>query len=58
LCKAARLCVCEAQTGTSDAINTCQDCGHTACNRCCGRPEHNYGTKKTTYAQRLAPGRG
>ena len=39
---AARLCVCEAQTGIVNDIKKCVDCGHTACGKCCGRPEHNY----------------
>ena len=39
---AARLCVCEAQTGVAADIKKCRDCGHTACAKCCGRPEHNY----------------
>ena len=39
---AARLCVCEAQTGIVADIKRCVDCGHTACAKCCGRPQHNY----------------
>ena len=42
--RSARLCVCEGETGTTDAdsLLICRDCGHTCCIKCCGRPEHNY----------------
>lgn len=54
--RAARLCVCEAQTGTADAISRCEDCGHTACNKCCGRPEHNYRDGTGFSGPRMPPG--
>ena len=44
---AARMCVCEAQTGIAANIQRCVDCGHTACVKCCGRPEHNYAPDAT-----------
>ena len=50
--RSARLCVCEAQTGSRDAIYRCEDCGHTACADCKGRPEHNY---KRHDIERIAP---
>ena len=56
---AARLCVCEAQTGVVADIKRCLDCGHTACGKCCGRPEHNYAdyglqrTEPTDFAAKL-----
>ncbi|ABO95686.1 predicted protein [Ostreococcus lucimarinus CCE9901] len=42
--RSARLCVCEGETGTTDAdsLVICRDCSHTCCIKCCGRPEHNY----------------
>ena len=54
--KAARLCVCEAQTGIADDIMRCLDCGHTACSKCCGRPEHNYLSGALTTKERILPG--
>ncbi|KZT21583.1 hypothetical protein NEOLEDRAFT_1164553 [Neolentinus lepideus HHB14362 ss-1] len=38
-----RMCTCEGRTGmTERSINHCADCGYTSCERCGGRPEHNY----------------
>lgn len=52
----ARLCVCEGRTGmTSQEIWKCKDCGHSACSRCGGRPEHNYVTIDTQTHARLSP---
>ena len=54
--RAARLCVCEAQTGTAEAISRCLDCGHTACSKCRGRPEHNFDGGIVAAKNRILPG--
>ncbi|KAG8925515.1 hypothetical protein FRC02_009614 [Tulasnella sp. 418] len=52
----ARLCNCEGRAGmTTQALNRCQDCGHTTCVRCGGRPEHNYLPIDTEANPRLSP---
>ena len=46
LCKAAKLssrrCVCEGREQIVPDILVCTDCGHSACKKCAGRPEHSY----------------
>ncbi|TFK48552.1 hypothetical protein OE88DRAFT_1664437 [Heliocybe sulcata] len=50
-----RMCTCEGRTGmTERQINQCADCGYTSCERCGGRPEHNYKPLETKTA-RLHP---
>lgn len=40
---ASQKCACEAACETTDAkIFRCRACGHTACSKCAGRPEHDY----------------
>jgi hypothetical protein len=52
--RSARMCVCEGRVSIAKArILRCQDCGHTCCEQCAGRPEHNY---VPDNAQRLNPG--
>lgn len=41
--RSSRLCICEGRTDiTSNKINICQECAHTSCEKCGGRPEHQY----------------
>jgi len=40
--RSAQHCTCEGREGTSRSIRKCIDCGSTACQKCGGRPEHNY----------------
>ncbi|KZT54292.1 hypothetical protein CALCODRAFT_17501 [Calocera cornea HHB12733] len=41
--RSARLCICEGRAGmTAATINQCKDCLVTSCERCGGRPTHNY----------------
>lgn len=43
--RSSRLCICEGRTDiTGNKINVCQECGHTSCEKCGGRPEHHYVT--------------
>ena len=46
LCEAAKLssrqCVCEGREQIVQDILICSDCGHHACKRCAGQPEHSY----------------
>ncbi|KAJ8598901.1 hypothetical protein CTAYLR_010750 [Chrysophaeum taylorii] len=40
---ASRACACEAANAVAAAkILTCKRCGHTACEKCAGKPEHDY----------------
>lgn len=39
----AQRCSCEGRTATTSLeIYRCKDCGHTACSKCKGKPEHDY----------------
>lgn len=41
--RSSRLCVCEGRTDiTANKILVCQECAHTSCEKCGGRPEHIY----------------
>ena len=52
----SRLCACEGRGAiTTVLINRCQDCGHTSCIRCGGRPEHNYLPVDVVSHPRLSP---
>ena len=50
--RSARRCICEARDGLALLLLQCDDCGHTACSECAGRPEHNYTPLKL---ERLRP---
>ena len=58
LCEAAKLssrrCVCEGREQIAQDILTCSDCGHSACKRCAGQPEHSY-IPDTTSQSRILP---
>ncbi|KAG8999653.1 hypothetical protein FRB94_003868 [Tulasnella sp. JGI-2019a] len=52
----ARLCVCEGRTGMSSLeLWRCQDCNHSVCSRCGGRPEHNFSVIDTVSSPRVPP---
>ncbi|KAG8885935.1 hypothetical protein FRB98_001541 [Tulasnella sp. 332] len=52
----ARLCACEGRSGMSSLeLWRCQDCGHSVCSRCGGRPEHNYSVIDTISSPRIPP---
>lgn len=52
----ARLCACEGRSlVTTTELTLCQDCGHTACTRCGGRPEHNYTVIDVEANPRIRP---
>ncbi|KAG9044522.1 hypothetical protein FS837_008029 [Tulasnella sp. UAMH 9824] len=52
----ARLCACEGRSlVTTTELTRCQDCGHTACTRCGGRPEHNYTVIDVEANPRMRP---
>lgn len=52
----ARLCACEGRSlVTTTELTRCQDCGHTACTRCGGRPEHNYTVIDVESNPRIRP---
>lgn len=41
--RSRRLCQCEGREQmTSNKLNICLDCGFSSCEKCGGRPEHNY----------------
>ncbi|KAJ1554715.1 hypothetical protein HK405_004249 [Cladochytrium tenue] len=41
--KSSRQCMCEGRSSVSKKpTHNCIDCGHTSCEACGGRPEHNY----------------
>ncbi|EPQ56257.1 hypothetical protein GLOTRDRAFT_115584 [Gloeophyllum trabeum ATCC 11539] len=41
--RSVRLCICEGRTAmTERRLNRCVDCSYTSCEKCGGRPEHNY----------------
>ena len=49
-----RMCMCEGSDRVStQPINTCTKCGHTACRTCSGQPKHYYGA--STYVARALP---
>lgn len=51
----ARLCFCEGRDDVLDrTIKQCVDCGSSACEKCGGRPEHNFQDMKFS-SQRLRP---
>ena len=50
-----RKCVCEGRLQTVGDILQCKECGHTACPRCAGRPEHNYAAYAKGSAPRVSP---
>ena len=49
-----RQCVCEGRERLETDIYICDDCGHRACGKCRGRPEHAYCTEPSTEP-RTAP---
>ncbi|THH03097.1 hypothetical protein EW145_g6533 [Phellinidium pouzarii] len=52
----ARLCECEGRSDmTSRLLSRCEDCDTSSCDRCGGRPEHNYHPIDFTVHPRLAP---
>jgi len=50
--RSSRLCVCEAQSGTAMDIQRCQNCEHTCCLKCQGRPTHNYQAYQNSSSDR------
>ena len=58
LCEAAKLssrrCVCEGREQIAQDILFCSDCGHHACKRCAGQPEHSY-VPDTSAESRVLP---
>ncbi|KAL5513360.1 hypothetical protein ACEPAH_3759 [Sanghuangporus vaninii] len=51
-----RLCECEGRTDmTTRVLNRCVDCDFTSCEKCGGRPEHNYQAIDFSDRPRLSP---
>ncbi|PIL24715.1 hypothetical protein GSI_12601 [Ganoderma sinense ZZ0214-1] len=54
--RSARLCDCEGRKDMTDRpLNRCVDCYATSCDRCGGRPEHNYQPIDLAASPRLPP---
>ncbi|HEY9715442.1 MAG TPA: hypothetical protein V6C72_18355, partial [Chroococcales cyanobacterium] len=54
--RSARLCECEGRSGiTHRPLNRCEDCGASACEKCGGRPEHNFKLMSFVSNPRLTP---
>ena len=52
----SRLCECEGRSDmTSRLLNRCVDCDTTSCEKCGGRPEHNYQPIDFSNSPRLSP---
>ncbi|KAJ3409272.1 hypothetical protein HDV05_004536 [Chytridiales sp. JEL 0842] len=50
--KSARHCACEGRESIAvNPVQKCQDCGHTSCTKCGGRPEHSYDTEHLITAE-------
>ena len=53
--RSRRLCQCEGREQmTSNKLNICLDCGFSSCDKCGGRPEHNYIAYQGTHS-RIVP---
>lgn len=53
--RSSRLCVCEGRTDiTANGILACKECAHTSCEKCGGRPEHQYESYEDTD-NRISP---
>lgn len=53
--RSSRLCICEGRTDiTANTILACQECAHTSCEKCGGRPEHIYKSYEDTD-NRISP---
>lgn len=53
--RSSRLCICEGRTDvTANKISVCQECAHTSCEKCGGRPEHHYEPYEDTN-NRISP---
>lgn len=53
--RSSRLCICEGRTDiTANNILVCQECAHTSCEKCGGRPEHHYEPYQDTN-NRISP---
>ena len=54
--ESSQMCSCEGPNDIAQkAIQTCQDCGHTSCLSCGGKPTHNYSPTHLPRRQRKDP---
>lgn len=55
--RSVRLCLCEGRKDiTARELLRCHDCGSSSCNKCAGRPEHNFEPLDVQTVARIPPG--
>lgn len=55
--RSVRLCLCEGRKDiTTRELLRCQDCGSSSCQKCAGRPEHNFAPLDVQTVARIPPG--
>ncbi|KAG9313076.1 hypothetical protein JVU11DRAFT_6516 [Chiua virens] len=55
--RSVRLCLCEGRKDmTTRVLLRCQDCGSSSCEKCAGRPEHNFTPLDVQAIARIPPG--